>query len=285
MLADLLHSAFIVRAYRSRYGSPEKEIIMLAEIAQLPSPVLTPEPDPLNATLFYNSGADPGSKFLWATDTGQNSLPVTAADAIVTITLQNTQQTATFATSKPINFISKADNFTLLPQSTSTKLFIQVIAHPLSYLNPLVLSFNVDDGSVNGISSPPLFLVLPSSSENSTSVNLQYSLADGSFNLDSMAVLASLDILTNTSKPPFDITFNLSTLPPDPSAAVRFNPVQPLLGPSWLLPRTDVTGTQLTATITSQATRFASFQFVLDVGGVTVTSPDPIVINATIGDG
>ena len=122
-------------------------------------------------------------------------------------------------------------------------------------------------------------------SANSTSVNLQYSLDDGSFKLDSMAVLASLDILTNTSTPPFDITFDLSTIPADPPVTVRFNPDQPLLGPSWLLPPTVVTDTQLTATITSEATRFASFQFVLDVGGVTVTSPDPIIINATIGDG
>jgi hypothetical protein len=254
---------------------------MLAEIAQPPSPVSTPEPPALTATLFYNSDGGPESKFTWVAETGQPFLNVTEAGTTVTITLQSTQQTAIFNVLTPINFISKDDNFTLLSQS-GNELSFRINNRPLSYLNPLVLSFNVDDGSVNGISSPPFFLVLPASSASSTSVNLQYFLDDGSFKLDSMTVLASLDILTNTGQLPFDITFNLSTIPADPT--VSFNLDTPLLGPSWL-PVTAVTPTQLKVSITSEATRFTSFQFVINVGELTVTSPDPILINSTIGDG
>jgi hypothetical protein len=262
----------------------KKEILMLAEIAQPPSPVSTPDPPALTATLFYNSDGGPESKFTWVAETGQPFLNVTEADTTVTITLQSTQQTAIFNVLKPINFISKDNNFTLLSQS-GNELSFRINNLPLSYLNPLVLSFNVDDGAVSGISSPPFFLVLPSISPSSTSVGLQYSIDDGVFTLDSMAVVASLDVLTNTSTLPFDITFNLSTVPADPPVIVRFNPDQPLLGPSWLLPATVVTPTELKVTITSEATRFTSFQFVIDVGELTVTSPDPILINSTIGDG
>lgn len=253
---------------------------MLAEIEQ--PPLLSVDSPTLDATLFYNSDGLPGSKFTWVTDAGQPFLTVTEAGTKVTITLQNTQHTATFNTTQPITVISGAGNINILPPTSGNELSIQINNPPLSYLNPFILSFNVDDGSVNGISSPPLFLVVPSGSATSTSVGLQYSVNDGSFTLDSMAVLASLDVLTNTAPPPFDITFNLSTTPDDPT--VGFNLDTPLLGPSWLSV-TDVTSTTLQVAITSEAARFASFQFVINVGSLTVTSPDPIIINATIGDG
>jgi hypothetical protein len=254
---------------------------MLAESEQLPSSTLTPTPVPLlSATLIYNPEADPGLQFTWetGTETGQSVLFVEEAGTIVTITLEG----ATFAAT-PITFISPSSNFTRVPPSSDTELSFEINNVPLSYFGPLILSFNVDADGVNGISSPPLLLALPPISTDSASITLQYSLSDGSFTLDSMPVLASLDILTN-SIVPFTITFNLQSDPPDPS--VQFNPATPFIGPTWMVPGSiSNSGTALPISISSDATRFASFQFVLDVGGSTVTSPDPIIINATIGDG
>jgi hypothetical protein len=253
---------------------------MLAAIEHPPSPTLTTTPAPLlSATLFYNPEADPGFKFTWATGTGQPFLFVEEAGTTVTITLDG----ATFAAT-PITFISPSSNFTRVPPSSDAEISFEINNVPLSYFAPLILSFNVDADGVNSISSPPLFLVLPPSSTDSASITLQYSLSDGSFTLDSMPVLASLDILTNTITPPFNITFNLQSDPPDPS--VQFNSATPLIGPAWMVAGSiSNSGTALPVSISSDATRFASFQFVLDVGGSTVTSPDPIIINATIGDG
>src|SRR3954469_17541556 len=61
--------------------------------------------------------------------------------------------------------------------------------------------------------------------------------------------------------------------------------------PTWIDPIPPAQGlsdgnTVLTFSIPLPLNGQASgFQFVLDVGGVTVTSPDPILVNATIGDG
>jgi len=245
---------------------------MLAPIEQSPSPVSTAAPATRSATLTYHSEAPPGSKLTWLTGTGQPFLFVEEAGTTITVMVEN----AIFA-ANPVTFLSCPDHFMVTPVN-NRELSIKVIDAPENYFNPWVLSFNVDAESVNGINSPTLLLVLPPSSADSTSVELQYSTGDGSFILDSMVVLASLAVLINAITP-FDITFNLIA---DPN--VTFNASTPILGPTWLTP-TLVSGTKLKVAVSAEANRFSSFQFVLDVGNVTVTSPDPILINATIGDG
>jgi hypothetical protein len=243
---------------------------MLAPIEQ--SPVSTEAPATLSAILTYHSEAAPGSKLTWLTATGQPFLFVEKADTTITVTVEK----AIFA-ANPVTFLSHADHFEVTPVN-DRELSIRVKDAPVNYFNPWVLSFNVDAGGVNGINSPTLLLVLPPSSADSTSVELQYSTSDGSFVLDSMVVLASLDVLINAITP-FDITFNLIA-----DSNVTFNASTPILGPAWLTPHL-VSGTQLRVAVAADPHRFSSFQFVLDVGNVTVTSPDPILINATIGDG
>jgi hypothetical protein len=250
---------------------------MLATIEQPLS--LLPEPAVLKATLIYHPEAAPGSQFTWVTDTdtGQPFPFVSEPGATLVVTLEG----AVFSTN-PVTPISRSSNFTF-GTPVNGQISIQISDPPTHYLNPLALSFNVDANGVNGINSPVLFLVFPPSSPNSTSVHLHYS-SDGSFVLDGMLVLANLDVLTNTM-PSFNMEFHLSSDIP----GVKFDPDTPILGPSWLTPNLQPGNTVLKLMIPSDAGRFASFQFVLSVpsdgGTVQVTSPDPILINATIGDG
>ncbi len=245
---------------------------MLAASEQPLSTASTPEPATLTATLIYNSTAEPGLQFTLNTNTGHPFLFIEEAGTTFTVALEN----ATFAAT-PVTFLSDHNHFTVTPIN-SQQISIQVNEAPAHYFIPWALSFNVDAGGVNGINSPTLFLVLPPNAANSTSIELQYTAGDGSFALDSTIFLASLEVLINCIVP-FDITFNLIA-----DANVTFNASTPILGPAWLTP-TAASGTELTVSVSSNSGKFSSFQFVLDVGNVTVTSPDPIIINATIGDG
>jgi hypothetical protein len=252
-----------------------KEIFMLATARQSPPPSIALETSTLSATLVYSPGADPGSQLTWS----QPFFLIGEVNTTLTVTVEN----AIFA-APPITFLSSSNNFVVTPINNQV-LSIQVTTLPSQYFNPLALAFNVDSEGVNGISSPPLFLVRPPSlSADATEIELQYSLSDGTFTLDSAIVLASLDVLINNITP-FGITFNLVA-----DSNVTFNLTKPIVGPSWLT-TTSVSGTQLKVSIGSSATRFGSFQFVLDVqpigegDTIKVTSPDPIIVNATIGDG
>lgn len=253
---------------------------MLAEIAKSHLSVL--DAAVRGITLDYDSSK---SQLTFGGIDGMGFIYIDEATEL-TVTLSN----ASFA-SKPITFISSADNFTTpstpFPANLNVLTF-QVDQAPKSYLSPLALSFNVNVDGVNGISSPPLFMVLQpdlTGETPSTTVEVQYKMSDGTFSLDDAINLANEAVLINTSTP-VNITFNLSTLPAGQN--VHFSS-PPIIGPSWMTHGIH-SGTTLPVTIRGDATKFGSFQFAVDVpdliGGVkTVISPDPVIVNATIGDG
>jgi len=159
---------------------------------------------------------------------------------------------------------------------------------PTHYLCPWALTFNVDVSTTNEpviMTSPTLYIVKGSGAQSSLSVDLQY-LSNGNFQLTAAADLASLLILVNPHVP-FDLTFSLSS----DLDGVTFNS-SPILweGPPPSGFSVDlISGTAVKVSITSTPGRLGAFRFVIDVptsgGTITVPSPDPIIVNATIGDG
>jgi hypothetical protein len=245
---------------------------MLAEVQQFPTTFA--ELATQTITLNYDSTAPPGSQFTF--NPPQPFLFIDEETTVI-VTLQN----AKFVASNPITWISPSAGFTsTLNGDQQISISIDVTDVPAHYFVPWILSFNVNVEGANGVTSPTFCLVRSPDSMTSTSIDLHYSQVDGSFSMAAAGSLANLSILTNNIMP-FDVTFNLVTDPSGPT--VTFDPTTPLLGP---LSYTLNTGfTQLTVSIPSTANKFTSLKFVLDVGSVQVTSPDPILVNATIGDG
>jgi hypothetical protein len=244
---------------------------MLATVEQSHSTVLDVPTQTI--TLIYNSEADPGSQF--AFDPPQPFLFIDEETTII-VTLQN----ATFA-DNPTTWISpSALGFPATPIGDNhNQLSIDITEPPPHYFTPWMLSFNVNVEGANGVSSPTLCLVRSPDASASTNVILQYAINTGIFTLASAGSLANLSILTN-SITPFTVTFHLLA-----ASTVKFSHPTPILGPSWLDPQLNTDFTQLTVSIPSTADKFTSLRFVLDVGTTQVTSPDPILVNATIGDG
>ncbi|HSS49776.1 MAG TPA: hypothetical protein VLX28_12605 [Thermoanaerobaculia bacterium] len=246
---------------------------MLAEVQQFPTTFA--EPATQNITLKYDSAAQPGSQFTFDTPTGKPYLFIDEETTIV-VTLQN----ATFVAGddQQITWISPPAGFSYT-RDDDHQLSIHVIDPPSHYFTPWILSFNVNVAGANGVTSPTLSLVLPPDSTTSINVNLEYAIDTGIFTLASAGSLANLSILTNNITP-FDVTFILVA---DPT--VTFDPTTPILGPNWLSYVLNTATQELTVSIPENPDKFASLRFVLDVGSVKVTSPDPILVNATIGDG
>ncbi|HEV7506696.1 MAG TPA: hypothetical protein VGS07_17515 [Thermoanaerobaculia bacterium] len=248
---------------------------MLAEVLQQFSSTFT-DLATKELKLTYTAGNPPGSQFTFDTPTGQPYLFIDEETPIV-VKLQN----ATFVPGddKQITWISPTAPVFPSHLDSENQLHIHITDAPSHYFTPWILSFNVNVEGANGVTSPTFSLVLPPDGEASIKVNLQYAINTGVFTLASAGSLANLSILTNNITP-FDVTFHLVA---DPT--VTFDPTTPLLGPSWLSYALNIATQELTVSIPENPDKFASLRFVLDVGSVRVTSPDPIIVNATIGDG
>jgi hypothetical protein len=254
---------------------------MLAEVQQFTA--TSTDLPTQNLTLTYTAENPPGSQFTFDTLTEQPYLLIDEETTVI-VSLQG----ATFVDdnpitgASPISWLSPSAGFSFILDSES-QLSIDVKEAPAHYFAPWLLSFNVNVEGANGITSPALSLVRspdqPAAGDlpAAASIDLDYAIDTGIFTLaDAAGTLAHLSLLTN-SITPFNATFNLLAEP-----TVTFDPT-PILGPSW--PTQLNSSTSLTISIPNKPDKFVSFRFVLDVGSVKVTSPDPILVNATIGDG
>jgi hypothetical protein len=226
-------------------------------------------------TLTYNAENQPGSQFTFDTPTGQPYLFIDEETTIL-VTLQNAKFVP--GEDQQITWISPPSSSSYT-RDDDHHLSIHLTDPPLHYFIPWILSFNVNVEGANGVTTPALSLVLTPDTTTSIHVNLQYDIHTGVFTLASAGSLANLSILTNNITP-FDVTFHLVA-----DESVTFDPDMPLLRPSWLDYSLDIAMRELTISIPKNPDKFASLRFVLDVGTVKVTSPDPILVNATIGDG
>lgn len=253
----------------------------------------TPGTEPEALTLFVDfdpTATDPSNQFVFSNGTDPLSAIVLTGPTTISFVLTG-QPGATWP-ENPINWmIGPIDQ----PNGTSI-----TVDPPANYNTPWVFNLGVNFGEVSNIMSPAFYLVKSPPFPDILPLTLSYN-TDGTFSFgdsepDSSGLFTVLShqILINV----LPITYQI-TLDPPAGMAVTFDATNPILWsgleatewPTWTSPNPSPQGlsdgnTVLTFSLPLPLIGQASgFQFVLDVGGVTVTSPDPILVNATIGDG
>jgi hypothetical protein len=157
----------------------------------------------------------------------------------------------------------------------------------------------IDGTTVNGIAAPTFFIsrnsngVNPQTGDRQQSVSLVYDPSAGSFTLDNSVTLGQTHLLTNTVFP-LDVAVTLQGATgfsgSDLTQAIAWNSNQE---PDWISPTTgspQVSGATMNFTITGSGKgQVAGFRFAILLSSgpdaIEITSPDPILVNATIGDG
>jgi hypothetical protein len=251
----------------------------------------------VNVSVTYDPTQEPGLQFTLGTDPSfaSNNVIQTDGDTLVQVTLAGpTGTTVQFNASTAVNFtppsmiaetLPKVD--VLGPQQISF-----TIPKPDHFFAPWSFQLSIDaqtaDGtSLLGVDSPSIFVSLaPNPGPNVHDIDLTYDPTSGDFVIADCVTLGHTQLLVNTVAP-LTLNVNLSgaSFPSAPSApAIFFG-----LVPDWMDNPPTVTPTnnqQLSLAIGSNAPgNNASFLFVVNAGGVLVPSPDPILVNATLGDG
>jgi hypothetical protein len=266
---------------------------MLAKVQEFPTAAA--DPVEKSITVTYNPNAGPSQPpFTFSTSDGPQSYLVIpeGSDATITVSLVLASPTTLpigWADS-PIHWIMPPDGPE--PVSSGSQLILTVPATALThYFLPLAFRFSITAGDVINIYSPTFLLTLPS--DGTRNIILTYTSSTGSFSLDGVLDLESEKFLFNTLvSEDLEVVFNLSQ-----SSDGTFDLDNPIVWaggkPDWVLPLPPSAG-EAGFTISANATpppfgQSASFQLALQVqngaGPLRVLSPDPIIINATIGDG
>jgi hypothetical protein len=296
-------SPLALRAFRSEITDQAPVInhwkgdIMLAKVKQFP----TTETSTTQAiTVTYDPTTPlPASPFtitpnLIVVD------PRTTTTLEVTLTTVNSPQGPATWANVPVSWTNPPASGAPLVMTESndpSTIYFQVPA-PTRYFVPWVFNFNINFAGVNNITSPACFLV--KDLDDSPPFTLQYTPSDGSFvlsrnNVEADLVLASQGLLLNTRPVEVHIVIAGATFAQNPivwknngTLGSPGNP-GPLGTPQWLTVSTsppDQPPSLLTLSLSEPINnQSAGFQFAVNVNGVTVLSPDPIIINATIGDG
>ncbi len=172
------------------------------------------------------------------------------------------------------------------------------VPRPQHYLAPWAFWLFVDSGDLTAIQSRSIFLARRPDAD----FNLEYSGANGSFlffgddisGSQAGIELANQLVLINIITPfTFQVNLQAVSVPDTPTFSTTSSMAFSTgTQPSWipLLPAVSEDGSQLAFTVDATANGQAiGFRFGIirssDDGDVTIFSPDPILINATIGDG
>jgi len=173
------------------------------------------------------------------------------------------------------------------------------VSQPEHFFVPWVFGVIVDTPSAKGVRSQNIFLTKPFGSSPAAALvlydpsNGKFALSDGTTGLD----VKSQSFLINASLPSQDPSFSIDLVltPTVSGVSINFAP-SPILPSSVTLPEwlqvevsdSDTSNMKLTIDSSGQG-HSIGFSFVIQVtkDGTTTTviSPDPILINATIGDG
>jgi hypothetical protein len=153
---------------------------------------------------------------------------------------------------------------------------------PAHFFTPWTFQIVVNSQTTNGVLSPILYTSLPPDNTDSTSLDLTYDPADGSFTFDEGGFLLATSLFLVNTVLPLAIDVNVDNGP-------GFNADTPIFWsggqPSWAQHGT-VDGNKFQLCLTPDgAGAMAGFNLVLHDGIVQVASPDPILVNATLGDG
>ncbi len=264
---------------------------MLAKVQQFPT--LAEDPSTQSIEVNFNPAAiPPASQFTFTSSTGKRYLMV---DEPTTISVTLTGE-ATFA-SVPVFWPNRPSNGApAVILSSDLKRVSFLVPAPIHYFVPWIFGLNVNFGGVSNITSPSFFLVktLGDASLGGSPFTLAYNATDGSFALQRLGseadiVLASQQIMLNVLGDSFTVVLKGA------EATFHGNPILWSNGnvqPDWIDVTTDpVNNAFLEFSFPKPVNgQSAGFQFAIDlpnrpVNTLTVLSPDPIVINATIGDG
>ncbi|MFL6259747.1 MAG: hypothetical protein ACJ76Y_08555 [Thermoanaerobaculia bacterium] len=268
---------------------------MLAKISKLiPDglPDTLPTPAPPSFTATFNPSPDPPAS---------NQFSLTDADGnnVANLILVNTFTEISITLAEGASFSSPPIVWSLPPDSgepptrvvDSTLIFS--VPAPTHVLSPWVFRFIVNIDGITGIRSQNIYLAKPLSG---TSFILKYG-DNGNFSLvDSLdssqdgAILGNELVMVNTQIDGGVIVNLVSDPPLDPAPVFASEPIVWSSGsqPGWVFPN-PVPSDGLTLSFgIDQATAMGQsigLQFAIVINGITVLSPDPIIINATIGDG
>jgi len=269
-------------------------------VASMQREAVQADDSPFELTVTFDPSKPLGQNFVFSTDP-DNPVPV---PRVLQITSATTIQ-LTLATADPdvtVEFASPAVAFTppvvltspphidVTPTDTNQVEF--TIPTPPHYFTPwlFVVSINVkEDGvPINGVVSPAFFVSLPSTSPAEGDVPAQqnvaihYVPASGIFNIDSVFNLTGSDLLINTVYP-VTVNFTLDGGPTFADQSVLWNGSPP---PWATTPSINDDHSAISLTIdTSGEGEGAGFRFGTSIGEIPFASPDPILINGTLGDG
>jgi hypothetical protein len=262
---------------------------MVAKVQQFP--ILAGDPSTQSIEVGFDSTAvPPASQFTFTSNTRKRYLMV---DEPTTISVTLTGG-ATFA-SVPVFWPNlPANGAPAVILSSDFKKISFLVPAPTHYFAPWIFGLNVNFGGVNNITSPSFFLVKPlgNASLDGSPFTLAYDATDGSFTLQRQGqeadiVLASQQIMINVLCDSFTVLLKGATFHEHPIVWSKGN-----VQPDWINVVTDPIENaflefSFLPPINGQS---AGFQFAIDLPNgpgntLTVLSPDPIVINATIGDG
>jgi hypothetical protein len=183
-----------------------------------------------------------------------------------------------------------------LPQPTpvgSTITF--TVQQPGHYFIPWVFNFKVNSGGVQNIASPLFYLINANESEllnpgldfalNYIPSSGDFQLRRGTSNSEEIGLIPLGSKLVLLNVVPCNVTFDLTGATYDSAQPIVWSAGQP----TWIsglptLPLPDAT-TTLSMTITPGSGQATGLQFAVVTEDVAILSPDPILINATIGDG
>jgi hypothetical protein len=256
---------------------------MLARVQHFPT--LTEDPSTQSIEVHFNSAAvPPASQFTFTS--GERYLKVDEPTTI-SVTLAGG---ATFSSVPVIWQNSPPNGAPAVIMSSDWREISFLVPAPTHYFVPWVFALKVNFGPVKNITSLPFFLVRPLGDH--PVFTLDYKAADGSFTFlrgDGQAdiILAGQQILLNVIP---DTCFTVALKEP------RFNKIPIVWSngqqPSWIKVTADLDNNSLEFSFGESAQgQFAGFQFAIDLPDdglgreMTILSPDPILINATIGDG
>jgi hypothetical protein len=182
--------------------------------------------------------------------------------------------------------------------SVDRKTLILLVGPPPSVIQPLVFNLVVDLTSphVPGIRTSNMFISTELLLTSSVSENLIYDSINGAFTFESGWLLQPgqlLVFLKHKNDILEHVTVNISLIHHDSQAQIRFadSPIRWLTSqgtpPPWIQVhrQEDGASVELINDFFAGSGLAAPFRFVIEVNGVLVESPDPILVNTTIGDG
>jgi hypothetical protein len=258
-----------------------------AEFATPASPSFTvtynPSPEPPATSQFTFTNSDDG--------TAAGNYLLVDAGTTISVTLDG----ATWSSVPVIWSVQPSNGIPVVLMSSDRRTISFTVPAPSHYFQPWIFRLSVDTALAIGVRSPNIYLTNSQPPAADANYILKYLTASGNFlfldtssaSQDGLVLDAQL-VWVNV-KVPFR-NFSIQVVTDDGSPISFANPpfqwsTDPGPAPTWITWVGDDADTLLVSIEPDAAGQSISLQFRLEFRGVQILSPDPILINATIGDG